>query len=135
MVKVKNVEGHFDNPSGYSSWIDYWEEHMKQTANNCERKGCKKAEDIVGAHVYKQGNRKDIYLIPLCKSCNHYTVTDEFDVPENKLLLVPKKDLKPIISEEMVMEFLKERIDEIAQEIADSVIDRIKKSCIYDQDI
>lgn len=135
MVKVKNVEGHFDNPSGYSSWIDYWEKCKNQKANTCERNGCNKTEDIVGGHVYMRGNRKDIYLIPLCKSCNHHTVTDEFDVPKDKLLPVPKKDLRLIISEEMVLEFLKENIDEIAQEIADSVIDHIKNLCIYDQDI
>lgn len=109
MVKVTNVEGHYYVAKGYESWLDYWEQNMGITASGCERKGCQNKEDIVGGHVYKGDDRENIYLVPICKDHNHYTHTEEYQVPEDKLLLVPKSDLKRQILEDWLTEIAKEQ--------------------------
>lgn len=93
MVIVKNVEGQYYVPNGFSSWLNYWERNMKKTAKECEKLECGNTEDLVGGHVYKKGDTDNIYLVPICKEHNNYTFTDEYEVPENMLLLVPKEDL------------------------------------------
>ena len=79
MTKVKNVVGssRFGAPTGYSSWLDYWERKTKTKKTICGASGCNKS-DLVGAHVQKVNSiDKSWYITPLCKSCNQRT--DEFD--------------------------------------------------------
>ena len=104
MVNVTNVEGHYYVPKGYDSWLDYWEQKMGEDATGCERKGCRNTDDIVGGHVYKGDDYDNIYLVPICKDHNHYIHTEKYQVPEDKLLLVPRSDLKRDILEDWLTE-------------------------------
>jgi hypothetical protein len=80
MTKVKNVNGssRFPAPSGYNSWLEYWEQQTGQKVSICGASDCLKT-DLVGAHVQKtNSNDKSYYITPICRSCNQRT--DEFDV-------------------------------------------------------
>lgn len=96
MVKVKNVEGHYEVPSGYDSWLDYWEKNKKEKATQCEKQGCGETGKLVGGHVHKEGDDDTVYLVPICYDHNHYTEIGYYKVPEDKLLLVPPSDLVPV---------------------------------------
>ena len=52
MIKVKNLNGTSDNrvPSGYSSWLEYWEKKTGKKAGEC---GHCPERAYVGAHVQK----------------------------------------------------------------------------------
>ena len=79
-TKVKNVNGsgRFNPPTGYSSWLEYWEDQTGKTASVCGAYGCSN-KDLVGAHVQKADNSDNKwYVTPLCRSCNNRT--DEFEV-------------------------------------------------------
>lgn len=93
MVKVKNVEGHYKVPTGYSSWLNYWERKMNKKVDECQKNGCNEKEDLVGGHVHKVGDEDTVYLVPICQEHNHYTFTDEYEVPGDMLLKVPEVDL------------------------------------------
>lgn len=93
MVRVKNVEGHFKDPEGYESWIEYWEDKMGRDAEECSRYFCSNKDDIVGALVTKVPDDGNIYLIPLCRSHNTHVFVNPFNVPNNVLYLVPEEDL------------------------------------------
>lgn len=80
MIKVKNVVGssRWPAPSGYSSWLEYWEKQTGKKESICGAVGCSNT-DFVGAHVLKANSTDGHYYItPLCRSCNQRT--DEFDV-------------------------------------------------------
>lgn len=80
MTKVKNVNGtsRFPVPSGYDSWLDYWEKQTGKTVSICGVRGCSDS-DLVGGHVMKVNSTdKHYYITPICRSCN--TRTDEFYV-------------------------------------------------------
>lgn len=86
MIKVKNVIGssRFPSPSGYNSWLDYWEQKTGKKAYFCAATDCW-AQDLVGAHVQKVNSAdRRWYIVPLCRGCNNRT--DEFYVNET---LVP----------------------------------------------
>ena len=89
MTKVKNVNGssRFACPSGYNSWLDYWEKQTGTTAYRCSATDCHKLgrSNLVGAHVQKV-NDKHWYIVPLCSACNNRT--DEFYV-DASLVPVP----------------------------------------------
>lgn len=78
---VKNVSGssRFPAPSGYSSWLEYWEDKTGgQKAYYCSADNCNE-RILVGAHVQKAyGDDKRWYIVPLCPSCNKRT--DIFNV-------------------------------------------------------
>jgi hypothetical protein len=77
---VKNVNGssRWPAPSGYTSWLDYWEKKSGKSVSICGAENCSK-RNLVGAHVQKvYGTDKKYYITPLCSSCNQRT--DEFDV-------------------------------------------------------
>lgn len=105
-VKIKNVHGQFEVPPGYISWINYWERNMSKMAHSCQVCGCSETENLKGGHVHKHGDDENVYLVPICSNDNHYTVTGEFEVPEDMLLLVPKNDLKRKIVEEWMNEVI-----------------------------
>lgn len=88
-VSVKNKNGTSKNPapSGYTSWLDFWEKKKGKKADVCERLHCtSKAED--GGHVIKSGDGPKEYILPLCKDCNHPSNTSEFKAWENDLIPV-----------------------------------------------
>jgi uncharacterized protein YmfQ (DUF2313 family) len=79
-MKVKNVNGssRFPAPSGYNSWLDYWEKQTGVSKSVCGVTGCSN-KDLVGAHVQKAGSTdKSYYITPICRACNQRV--DEFDV-------------------------------------------------------
>lgn len=87
MTKVKNVNGsgfYFGAPSGYSSWLDYWEKVTGRRATRCSAIDCHQSRSLctlVGAHVIKVGSSdRHYYIVPLCSGCNKRT--DEFWVDE-----------------------------------------------------
>lgn len=80
MTKVKNVIGssRFSAPTGYSSWLEYWEKQTGKSTTICGASGCSN-KNLVGAHVIKANSTdKSYYITPLCSSCNQRD--DEFDV-------------------------------------------------------
>jgi len=91
IVIVKNaVKGEYnpDIPSGYYSWLDYWEKHTKLTAGLC--RCCRKEmpnKDLVGGHV-KSISSGIIYITPLCAGCNHPDNTYTFSVESEHLVKV-----------------------------------------------
>jgi hypothetical protein len=85
---VNNIIGssRYSAPSGYSSWLEYWEDKSGKKAYSCGTSNCK-GKDLVGAHVQKAySNDNKWYIVPLCKSCNNRT--DIFFV-EHPLVPVP----------------------------------------------
>jgi len=87
-MMVKNVNGSskWSAPSGYSSWLDYWEQNAHQKAYYCGASGCY-GTDLVGAHVKKAyGTDERCYITPLCKKCNQKD--GAFEV-SSKLVPVP----------------------------------------------
>jgi len=105
-VYVANAPGKdydSERPSGYDSWIDYWNKKRNKKANRCRNCGTK-AEDlddgeIVGGHVelYEQHNdkkwypnkTKGIFITPLCSECNNSNNTDLFSVDPSDLIKIP----------------------------------------------
>ncbi len=80
MTRIKNVVGssRFPAPSGYESWLDYWEKKTGIKKSICGASGCSNTV-LVGAHVQKVNSAdKSWYITPLCTKCNQRT--DEFDV-------------------------------------------------------
>lgn len=89
-TKVKNVNGSSRFvPSGYSSWLEYWEKQTGKKAYRCSATDCHHWGDLVGAHVQKvYGTDQDWYIVPLCSECNQRTGSFEVDeelvpVPSN----------------------------------------------------
>lgn len=55
------------------SWLLHWENNKGSDAERCSVMGCLN-EDLVGGHVYREDeDGDDCYIIPLCRSCNHFT--------------------------------------------------------------
>ena len=78
-MKVKNINGssRFPAPSGYKSWLEYWEKQTGRRVTYCGSANCY-GTDLVGAHVQKaEGSDKTWYITPLCKSCNQRSDTFE----------------------------------------------------------
>ncbi len=78
--KVYNVPNSnlYKDPNG-KSCIEYWEDktgcEIKEDLNYycpaCGKAMSKKDNTLHGAHVYKQGNHKLWYFVPLCSTCNN----------------------------------------------------------------
>ena len=51
-IEVKNKKGTADKtpPSGYSSWLDFWEKKKGKKATTCEVLGCDGSPDL-GGHL------------------------------------------------------------------------------------
>lgn len=69
---VTNVAGSSSRaalPSGYTSWIDFWEKKTGLKANYCKETSCiNMATD--GAHVQVSGQGDYWYIVPLCHRHN-----------------------------------------------------------------
>lgn len=86
-VKNVNGSGRYSAPSGYDSWLDYWNQHASHNAYRCSATDCHHWGGLVGAHVQKAySTDKSWYIVPLCSNCNQRT--DIFDVDE-ELVSVP----------------------------------------------
>ena len=80
-VKNVNGSGRYSAPSGYSSWLEYWEANAGREVTFCGAHGCLDT-DLVGAHVQKAySNDTTWYIVPLCRSCNQRTDTFEVVYP------------------------------------------------------
>lgn len=95
VISVKNKKNTSNKtpPTGYTSWLDFWEKKKEKEATVCERLGCTETKDLVGAHVIKSGVSSKEYILPLCKGskCNHTSNEDEFDVWDNDLVSVTEE--------------------------------------------
>ena len=86
-VKNKNGTANKKSPSGYSSWLDFWEKTKNKKATTCEALGCNGTPDV-GAHVIKNGLGGKEFILPLCYSCNNQADTHIFKAWENDLIPV-----------------------------------------------
>ena len=72
MTYVKNANGtsRWLSPStGESSWLEYWKKH--RTGYGTVKCGnCGATTGLVGAHVQKVYGGDELYITPLCTSCN-----------------------------------------------------------------
>ena len=87
MAYVRNMHDTSDlKPIGlYNSWQELWESKKKRKFSRCSCVGCTKPAEV-GAHVrdvYRNGVK---YITPLCRTCNHFTNTDTFEVNDSDLL-------------------------------------------------
>jgi len=105
VVYVANAPGgDYDStePSGYDSWIDYWNKlrypNRDKQAGQC-RNCQKKTDDLIGGHVeccekgmdgqWHYAKAKGIFIVPLCKECNHPDNTKPFSVDLADMVKVP----------------------------------------------
>ena len=88
-INVKNKKGTADKnpPSGYSSWLDFWEKKKGKKADKCEVLYCTGAADV-GGHVIKSGEGSKEYILPMCHSCNNKPEDEEFKAWEGDLVSV-----------------------------------------------
>ena len=76
-----NGSGRYTPPSGYSSWLEYWEYKTGSKVTYCGAQNCY-GTDLVGAHVQKAySSDKSWYIVPLCRSCNNRTDTFNVEYP------------------------------------------------------
>lgn len=71
-IDVKNKKGTSDKvpPTGYSSWLDYWEKKRGKLATRCEAMLCSNGPDV-GGHVIKAGEGGKEYILPICYEHNN----------------------------------------------------------------
>ena len=78
-IDVRNKKGTSDKvpPSGYSSWLAFWEKKKGNKATKCEVMSCKGSADL-GGHVIKAGEGGKEYILPMCASCNNKSESENF---------------------------------------------------------
>lgn len=88
-IDVKNKKGTSDKdpPSGYKSWLEFWESKQKIRASKCEVLSCRGRADL-GGHVIKSGEGAKEYILPMCYSCNNRTEQEIFRAWEDDLVPV-----------------------------------------------
>lgn len=88
-IDVKNKKGTSTNspPSGYSSWLDFWEKKADKKATRCEAQSCNGKPDV-GGHVIKSGEGPKEYIVPLCYAHNNKSETEVFKAWESDLVPV-----------------------------------------------
>jgi hypothetical protein len=93
---VKNVNGSSKRatlPTGYSSWIDFWEKKSGKIARTCKRIFCEEpATD--GTHVQVEGHGNYWYIVPLCHADNMSSSDVSFTIEGP---LVPVNDTLEIL--------------------------------------
>ena len=83
MTLVRNANGtsRWSQPfTGESSWLEYWEKHTGRKAVRCSAIDCHSRYNLVGAHVQVANGGNEMYIVPLCASCNQrngYFYVDE----------------------------------------------------------
>lgn len=105
-VYVANAPGEdydSERPSGYDSWIDYWNKKNKKKANRCRNCGTNEKDlddgEIEGGHVeccekgdngrWHYNKAKGIFITPLCSECNNPNNTVVFSVDTSDLIRIP----------------------------------------------
>jgi hypothetical protein len=98
MIEVVNAVGTSDEkcPSGYNSWLDYWNRMTGKSAAYC-RHCHERTSDLCGGHVQKVEQRSDdkwyrlpvLYITPICYKCNNPENSKIFNVDEKDLVRVP----------------------------------------------
>ena len=70
--QVKNIEGtHQCVPKGFKTWKRYWiHETGRDWPKKCRISGCSELA-IGGGHVHVYGHTANVYIIPMCNSCNN----------------------------------------------------------------
>ncbi|MDX7990537.1 hypothetical protein [Xenorhabdus littoralis] len=86
-VKNKNNTSNKKPPTGYDSWLDFWEKKKGKKATVCESRTCSGSANV-GGHVIKSGISSKEYILPLCSSCNNSSNTDYFDAWDADLIPV-----------------------------------------------
>lgn len=88
-IDVKNKKGTSGNspPSGYSSWLDFWEKKKGTKATKCEAQGCNGGPNV-GGHVIKAGEGGKEYILPLCYTHNNKPEGEAFKAWESDLIPV-----------------------------------------------
>lgn len=88
-IDVKNKKGTADKnpPSGYTTWLGFWEGKKSKKADTCEVLGCTNGPDV-GGHVIKSGQGNKEYIVPLCYSCNNKPEDGIFQAWESDLISV-----------------------------------------------
>lgn len=82
-MKWKNINGTADRkvPSGYKSWLDFYEQKSGKSAKICNVKYCTNTATD-GEHVKKVNSSDNSwYIVPLCREHNHDG--DEFELNAN----------------------------------------------------
>ena len=88
-IEVKNKKGTVekDPPSGYSSWLDFWQKKKGEKATTCEVLGCSGNPDL-GGHVTKVREGGKEYILPMCYSRNNKPEDEVFKAWESDLVSV-----------------------------------------------
>jgi hypothetical protein len=88
-IDVKNKKGTANNPppSGYTSWLDFWEKKKGTKATKCEAMSCTGKADV-GGHVIKSGEGGKEYILPICYDHNNKPETEVYKAWENDLVAV-----------------------------------------------
>ena len=89
-IDIKNKRGTSGNnpPSGYLSWLDFWEKKRGKKATRCEAMSCDGNADV-GGHVIKAGEGGKEYILPICYSHNNKS--------ENEIYRAWDSDLVPVV--------------------------------------
>ncbi len=88
-INVKNKKGTAGKtpPTGYSSWLEFWEEKMGKKATDCEVYLCEEKAKV-GGHVIKSGEGSKEYILPMCSKCNNKPEDEVFKAWEGDLISV-----------------------------------------------
>lgn len=88
-IDVKNKKGTGNNtpPTGYSSWLDFWEKKKGKKATICEAMSCNGSPDV-GGHVIKAGEGGKEYILPICYNHNNKSEDEIYQAWENDLVPV-----------------------------------------------
>lgn len=88
-IRVKNKKGTSDKtpPSGYESWLDFWEKKKREKADKCKVYPCIRSAKL-GGHVIKVGETAKEYILPMCSDCNNKPDDEEFSAWEDDLVSV-----------------------------------------------
>lgn len=86
-INVKNKKGTSSKtpPTGYTSWLDYWEKKKGKKATICEARNCSNNPDV-GGHVIKAGQGGKEYILPICYSHNNQSESYIYEAWESDLV-------------------------------------------------
>lgn len=76
-----------NKPSGYESWLDYWEKNTNTKFPICCVNGCAKSAKV-GAHVYRKHDCANVYIAPYCSEHNNYR-NDNYNTLKIGTKLIP----------------------------------------------
>lgn len=90
-IEIKNKKGTGGKvpPSGYASWLEFWEEKKGKKAGNCEVMLCQNRATL-GGHVIKVGGGGTEYILAMCAECNNR--------PDGEVFKGWESDLVPVAS-------------------------------------